>query len=194
MVATILCLDGFGLVAGTPLEGLKGSQGEPCLVLVRPGNVLHHADSLLVLALVHEELGAFTEVEQEEPQAEHGEGDASQREEEVAPAHVVVAPAARHLATIAATCGGGGVVVTRRERVGFREVGAAGHGRDEGEGDGGTEDHADGLEDGQGGEEKAFVLGEELERDGRVDGDVAAHAETDEGCEDEEGGVVVRGA
>lgn len=175
---------GLGLVV---LEGLKGGQGELGLVVVGARNVLHDANGLFVLALVDEELGALAKVEEEEAQAKHGERDGPQREEQVAPALVVVAPAA-------GLPRGESGRIARGERVGLGEVGAARHGGDEAEGDGGAEDHADGLEDGQGREQEALVLGQELEGDGRVDGDVAAHAEADKGREDQEGGVVVGGA
>lgn len=146
--------------------------------------MLHDANSFLILALVHEELWALAEIEQEKPQAKHKEGDAAQRKKEIAPAHIVVAPAA-----LLAWCEPGGVA--RRESTCLGKVGAAGHGRDEAKGDGGAEDHADGLEDGQSREEEALILREELERDGCVDGNVAAYTEADKGCEDEEGGVIV---
>lgn len=66
LVITLLRTHELGLVV---LQGLKGRQGELGLVLVRASNVLHDANGFFVLALVHQELGALTELEHEEPEA-----------------------------------------------------------------------------------------------------------------------------
>lgn len=178
--AGILRPPGIRRVAAQGLEVLQAQAADDA---VGVGDVVHDLDGLLVLALVHEELGALAEAEDEAAQEEDGQRDAPQREEEVPPAHVVV-PAAARRAGLAAR------VVAARQRVGLGEVGRARHGGDEAEGDGAAEDHADRLEDGEGGQEEALVLRDELERDGRVDRDVAAHAEADEGREDQERCVV----
>lgn len=164
-------------------QGLEVLQAQAADGAVGGGDVVHDLDGLLVLALVHEELGALAEAENKTAQEEDGQGDAPQREEEVPPAHVVVPAAARR-------AGLPRRVVAARQGVGLGEVGRARHGGDEAEGDGAAEDHADGLEDGEGGQEEPLVLRDELERDGRVDGDVAAYAEADEGREDQERRVV----
>lgn len=167
-------------VAALAAQRLEEFQGQVADSAVRVGDVVHDLDGLLVLALVHEELGALAEAEDEAAQDEHGQRDAAEGEQEVSPAHVVVPPAARRAGLPARR-------VAAWQRVGLGEVGGTRHGGDETEGDGAAEDHAYRLEDGEGGQEKALVLWDEFESDGRIDGNVTAHAESDEGCEDQEG-------
>lgn len=163
-------------------QGLKHLQGQVARSLVDSGHVLQRLDGLRVLAAIEEKLGRLPEVEDDEAQDEDAQRDGPEGEEEMSPARVGGAGAA---------VGARGDVATRGQRVGLGEVGRAGLVRNKGKGDDAADDDADGLEDGQAGEEEALVLRDELEGNGGVDGDVSAHAKANKGREDQEGGVTV---
>jgi len=78
--------------------------------------------------------------------------------------------------------------------IGFGEVGLAGVIRNEAISDCTADGDTNGLEDGEESEHEPLVLGNELETDGRINGDITTDAETIECGDDEEGAIGVAAA
>lgn len=155
-----------GVRVGHVALGLAGAEvmdGQVRGGAVTAGNLVHDPNGVLVAALAHEILGTLVYGEEEEAREEHEHGDAAHGEDKVAPAHVV-GLGARLLAL------GTGEAAEQRP------------------GDEAGNDLGDGPVDGENGEEELVRLREELEEDGRVDGEVAAHAEGPHGGKDTGGG------
>lgn len=163
----------------------KGLRVEHAVLFVDLCHVSYNLDRLVVMTFVYQEFRRFSKVKDEEPQDKDQNGDSPRSEEQISPSHV-----RRSRATLLPI----GDSIAGWQRPVLGKVGRTRVDGYEAISDGTADHHANWLEDGEASKQEAFVLGEELERDGRVDGDVASYAEADKGCEDEEGVVIVRGA
>jgi len=143
-------------------------------------DLVQNVDCLLLAAFGEEELGRLVECEDKVSEEEDGEGHTAEDDDHVPPAHVVAdsaaclarleqgVPAPLEL-DVAAPFGGSSV------------------------GDAAGDGHADGLPQGQEGDEVSAALGQELERYGCVDGDVAAETDRREEVDSADGAVVELG-
>lgn len=145
------------------LAGLEVVDSQRRDLPIAARDLMHDANSLVVQALAHEVLGRLENGEQEKASAEHQQRQTTHSDQEIPPAQVVGPQA---------LVGGLGAreVPQQRPRDQVRD------------------DLGDGPVDGQDGEEVLVGPGQELEEDGRVDGEVAADAEGPEGREDADGG------
>lgn len=158
-------------------EVLKALDRDGAGDLVEVCNVLQHLDGVGVPAAKQQKLGRLLELEEEEARDPRRDGDGPNRKHGVAPAPIVA---------LAAAGLPGGDVAARLEVGGARVV------WDEAVGDGGADDDAEGLKDGQRGEEPTLAARQQLEADGGVDGDVAADADADKGRQHQHAVVRVR--
>jgi hypothetical protein len=153
-------------------------QSRRCL-LVELGNRVQHINSLLIATSADEELRGFVEVEDEVSQEEDHESHATEHDDFITPSHVVL--------DAAAGAAGGVVVAGRKCRIRpvLRgcAVSYAGCGHD-----------TNGLPDGKQRDKVTAALGEELERDGGVDGNVTTETEGGEEVDSADGAIVVHGS
>lgn len=125
---------------------------------------MHHPNGILIASLAHQVLGRLVNLEEQEAGKKHEERQATDGDDKVPPAHVLL-PRAR-------------LVLLAREVA------------QQGPRDQGADDLGDGPVDGEDGEEVLVRGREELEEYGRVHREVAADAKGPQGVEDADGGKV----
>jgi hypothetical protein len=177
----------LGATLGSVMLGCKGleiCEGDTALALVDLCHVLKNLNGLRILTAVDKEFRRLLEVEDDESQEEDEQRDATKREHQVSPSHVVFLAAAwltgiddiaRFQYKAILVCDG--------------EVGVARVLRDEAVCNSAANRDTDGLEDREEREHETLVLRDELEADGRVNRDIAPNAESIEGSNNKEGTI-----
>jgi hypothetical protein len=165
-------------------EGLEIRERDTAIALVDLCHVLKNLNGLRILTAVNKEFRRLLEVENDESQEEDEQRDATKREHQVSPAHVVLFAAAW-------LTGIDDVARLQYKAILIRngEVGLARVFRDEAVRDSAGDCDTDGLEDREEREHETLVLRDELEADGRVNGDIAPNAESIEGSNNKEGTI-----
>lgn len=147
------------------LTCLEIVNGQGRRLAIAAGNFVNDPDSFLVAALAHQVLGRLKNGEANESHHKHEEGKTAHRNDEIAPAHVLTARTVP-------------IVLAARQAA------------QQGPSDQRSHDLSDGPIDGQDRQQVLVGAWQELEEDGRVDGEVAADAKGPEGGKDADGSKV----
>jgi hypothetical protein len=177
----------LGAALGRVMLGCKGleiCERDTALALVDLCHVLKNLNGLRILAAVDKEFRRLLEVEHDESQEEDEQRDATKREHQVSPSHVVLLAAA-WLTGFDDVAG----LQYKAVRIRDGEIRVARVLRDEAVCNGAADRDTDGLEDREEREHETLVLRDELEADGRINGDIAPNAESIEGSNNKEGTI-----